>query len=294
MQTKGIILAGGAGTRLSPITNITSKQLLLIYDKPLIYFPLSTLMLGGIRDILIISTSEHQSSFIKLLGDGSNLGLNIAYAIQDKPNGLAEAFIIGEEFINNQPSSLILGDNIFYGQGLGSAITSSIHSNGGATVFGSYVEDPSRYGVAVFDEHGRIQSIVEKPSNPLSNIAVTGLYVYDHTVVSKAKTLKPSSRGELEITDLNNIYLEECRLKLVRFGRGMAWFDTGTFDSLLDASYFIKTLQKRQNLRIGCLEEIAYRQNFINLDQLIDLVRKEKNPDNKSYLLNLLQEEGQL
>ena len=276
---KGIILAGGAGTRLYPLTMVTSKQLLPVYDKPMIYYPLSVLMLAGIKDILIISTPDDTPNFEKLLGDGSQFGIDLCYKVQPSPAGLAQAFIIGEEFIGSDPCSMILGDNIFYGNGLKQLLSEAVNNQGRATVFGYYVEDPERFGVVEFNEDGKVLSVAEKPKQPKSNYAITGLYFYDNRVVEYAKSLKPSARGELEITDLNRIYLEEGRLDVKRLGRGFAWLDTGTVESLLDAADFIKTIEKRQGIKIAALEEIAYSQGWINLDQLLDAAtRYGKSP----------------
>ena len=276
---KAIILAGGAGTRLYPLTMVTSKQLLPVYDKPMIYYPLSVVMLAGIKDILIISTPEDTPNFQKLLGDGGQFGVNLSYAVQPSPDGLAQAFIIGEEFIGADSCSMILGDNIFYGNGLKQLLSEAVNNQDRATVFGYYVEDPERFGVVEFNKDGRVLSVVEKPSHPKSNYAITGLYFYDSRVVEYAKSLKPSPRGELEITDLNRIYLEEGKLDVKLLGRGFAWLDTGTVESLLDAAEFIKTIEKRQGIKIAALEEIAYSQGWINLEQLLDAAtRYGKSP----------------
>ncbi|MCX7953695.1 MAG: glucose-1-phosphate thymidylyltransferase RfbA [Bacteroidales bacterium] len=287
---KGIILAGGSGTRLYPITHAISKQIIPVYDKPMIYYPLSVLMLAGIRDILIISTPTDLPLFKKIFYDGSHLGLNISYAEQPHPNGIAEAFIIAENFINNDTSCLILGDNIFYGYGLRSIVKEAALLTKGAVIFGYYVKDPERYGVAEFDEKGKVINIEEKPKIPKSHYAITGLYFYDNTVVSKAKTLTPSARGELEITDLNKLYLLEGTLNLKILNRGFAWLDTGTHDALLHASHFIYTIEQRQGLKIACIEEIAYREGFITKEQLIDIAKKYKNNSYGEYLMLVAQE----
>ena len=268
---KGIILAGGAGTRLHPITMAVSKQLLPVYDKPMIYYPLSTLMLSGIREILIITTPHDQDQFVRLLGDGSRLGLSITYAVQPAPNGLAEAFLIGADHIGTDTSALVLGDNIFYGHGLGGMLTESAQLREGCVLFGYQVRDPERYGVAEAGADGRLISIEEKPDKPKSNMAVTGLYFYDNDVTSIAAELKPSPRGELEITDLNNVYVERGTARLMDLGRGTAWLDTGTHDSMLEAGLFVQVLEHRQSLRIACIEEIALRQGFITAAQAYEL-----------------------
>lgn len=271
---KGIILAGGAGTRLYPLTMVTSKQLLPVYDKPMIYYPLSMLMLAEIQDILIISTPEDTPNFQRLLGDGSQFGIRLSYAIQEKPEGLAQAFIIGEEFIGGDDCAMILGDNIFYGSGMRKTLRDCAQKKGRATVFGYFVEDPERFGVVDFDPSGRVLSIEEKPEQPKSNYAVTGLYFYDNRVVEFAKQLKPSVRGELEITDLNRMYLEADALDVKLLGRGYAWLDTGTMDSLIDAADFIRTLEKRQGIKISALEEIAYILGWIDKPHLLDAAAK--------------------
>jgi len=265
---KGIILAGGAGTRLYPLTHVTSKQLLAIYDKPMIFYPLSTLMLAGIKDILIISTPTDLPNFERLLGDGSRIGLRLSYKVQPSPDGLAQAFILGEEFIGDDTCAMVLGDNIFYGNGFSHLLQGAAAKTKGATVFGYYVDDPERFGVVEFDESGKAVSIEEKPNMPKSNYAVTGLYFYDNKCVEYAKNLKPSARGELEITDLNRIYLENGNLEVRVLGRGFAWLDTGTIDSLMDASNFIMAVEKRQGIKVSAVEEIAYRMGFIDAKQL--------------------------
>ncbi len=264
---KGIILAGGSGTRLHPLTRAISKQLLPVYDKPMIYYPLSTLMLADIRDVLIITTPHDQEQFIRLLGDGSDLGLNLSYAVQPEPNGLAEAFLIGRAHVADDTAALVLGDNIFYGHGLGARLTNAAALTSGCVLFGYQVRDPERYGVAEADDNGVLLSIEEKPVRPRSNLAVTGLYFYDNDVVEIAKSLEPSLRGELEITDLNNVYVKNSAARLIDLGRGTAWLDTGTHDSLLEAGQFVQVLEHRQGVRIACLEEIALRQGFIDAAQ---------------------------
>ena len=287
---KGIILAGGSGTRLYPITKAISKQITPIYDKPMIYYPLSVLMLAGIREILIISTPRDVVVFEELLEDGSNFGLKISYAIQEKPNGLAEAFLIGEKFIGNDSCALVLGDNIFYGHGFTGMLKEASSKEKGATIFGYYVNNPKDFGVVEFDRNGKAISLEEKPENPKSNYAIPGLYFYDNTVVEKAKQVKPSKRGELEITTLNEMYLKENNLNVVSLGRGMAWLDTGTHDALLEASNFVKTIQSRQGVMVACHEEIAYRNGWIDKDKIRELAKPLLKSEYGKYLLNLIGE----
>lgn len=289
---RGIILAGGSGTRLYPVTLGVSKQLVPVYDKPMIYYPLSVLMLAGIRDILIITKPQDQTQFKNLLGDGSQLGIHLAYAIQEKPNGLAEAFIIGKEFIGNESVCLVLGDNIFYGSGLSTLLQESAKLTRGASVLGYQVTDPERFGVVNFNAQHEVVSIEEKPKRPKSNYAVTGLYFYDHRVVDIAENMRPSSRGELEITDVNKWYLEHHELNVTLLGRGYAWLDTGTHDSLLAAASFISTIQCRQNLRIAAIEEVAYRMHYINAQQLAILAHRFEKNEYGQYLLRILKDEG--
>ena len=287
---KGIVLAGGAGTRLHPITRGVSKQLLGVYDKPMVYYPISTLMVAGIRDILIITTPEDQPSFKRLLGDGSRFGVNFSYAVQPKPEGLAQAFLIGEEFIGTDHVALVLGDNIFYGANLGKLLRTAVEREVGATVFGYYVCDPERFGVVEFDSEGNAISIEEKPKKPKSNFAVTGLYFYDNDVVNIAKKIRPSARGELEITAVNNEYLRRGQLHVEVFKRGYAWLDTGTHDSMLDAANFIRTVETRQGLQIACLQEIAYENGWMTKDDIRESVQDMLKTEYGQYLLRLINE----
>jgi glucose-1-phosphate thymidylyltransferase len=287
---KGIVLAGGSGTRLYPVTKSISKQIIPVYDKPMIYYPISILLLAGIKEILIISTPQDIHLYENLLGDGSTLGVHFEYAIQPSPDGLAQAFIIGEEFIGKDSVCMVLGDNIFYGYNLSNMLQAAASLKDGATVFGYYVNDPERYGVAEFDQDGKVLSLEEKPAKPKSNFAVTGLYFYGNDVVEKAKGLKPSARGELEITDLNRLYLNEGRLTVKLMGRGVAWLDTGTHDSLLEASNFISTIQNRQGLQVACLEEIVYKYGYISRDQLLKLAEPLKKNYYGQYLIKIANE----
>lgn len=288
---KGIVLAGGAGTRLYPSTIVVSKQLLPIYDKPMIYHPISVLMLAGIKEILIISTPQDLPNFQKLLGTGEQFGVKFSYVVQPSPDGLAQAFILGEEFIGNDSVALVLGDNIFYGQGFSETlhhVVGDIKTKGGATVFGYHVKDPQRFGVAEFDKNGKVISLEEKPSIPKSNYAVTGLYFYDNKVVEYAKNLKPSARGELEITDLNKVYLSKDNLRVQLLGRGFAWLDTGTHNSLLQASHYVQTIEENQGVKIACLEEIAYRMGFLSKDEVLKGAKKYPNNEYYGYVVNVV------
>ena len=287
---KGIILAGGSGTRLYPVTKAISKQITPIYDKPLIYYPLSVLMLAGIKDILVISTPRDIGTFEELLGNGSDLGLKIEYAIQEHPNGLAEAFIIGENFIGNDSCALVLGDNMFYGHGFTGIVKEAAKRKTGATIFGYYVNDPKSFGVVEFDKNGKAISLEEKPKIPKSNFAIPGLYFYDNSVIEKAKIVKPSKRGELEITTLNEMYLNEGTLNVLSLGRGMAWLDTGTHDGLLEASNFVKTIQSRQGVMVACLEEIAYKNGWISKEKVEELAKPLLKSHYGEYLMNLIKE----
>ena len=288
-ERKGIILAGGSGTRLHPITQAVSKQLLPVYDKPMVYYPLSTLMLAGIREVLLITTPHDQAAFQRLLGDGSAWGIQISYAVQPSPDGLAQAFLIGERFLSGSPAALVLGDNLFHGHDLMPQLLSSTGSGDGATVYAYAVRDPERYGVVEFSDDGRVLSLEEKPAKPKSRYAVTGLYFYDQTVVERARQIRPSARGELEITDLNRAYLAEGLLRVELMGRGMAWLDTGTCDSLHEASSYIRTLEHRQGLKVGCPEEVAWRQGWISSEQLMALADPLRKSGYGTYLMQLLE-----
>jgi len=289
---KGLILAGGSGTRLHPLTSTVSKQLMPVYDKPMIYYPLSTLMLAGIRDILLITTPRDQRAFSDLLGDGSNWGINISYTVQPSPDGLAQAFILGEDFIGNSPAALVLGDNIFYGGGFHHKLNLAASRDTGASIFAYYVNDPERYGVVTFDKNGLAEKIEEKPPNPRSHYAVTGLYFYDNDVIEIAKSVRPSARGELEITDVNQVYLQRGDLRVEVMSRGTAWLDTGTHNSLLDAANFIRVVEERQGLKIACPEEVAYRKGYISAEQLLFLAEQLDRSGYGIYLKNLLRDDG--
>lgn len=290
---KGIVLAGGAGTRLRPVTDVISKQLLPVYDKPMVHYPLSTLMLSGIQDILVISTPEHTPMYRDLLGDGSDLGITLDYAVQDEPRGLADAFRVGDTWIGNDDVALILGDNIFHGHGLSGLLQDTVDDHEGATIFGTYVDEPERYGVAAFDDNGNVTDLVEKPDDPPSNYAITGLYTYDNRVVEIAHDIEPSDRGELEITSVNQRYLEQGDLDVVKLGRGIAWLDTGTHQSLHEASSFIATLEHRQGLKVACLEEVAWRMGYISDKDLQELAYEHNGKTGyREYLLNVLENPG--
>ena len=287
INRKGIILAGGSGSRLYPVTQVVSKQLMPVYDKPMVYFPLSTLMLSGIRDVLVISTPQDTPRYAELLGDGSRWGMNIQYAVQPSPDGLAQAFIIGKDFVNNNPSALVLGDNIFYGQHFSTNLKSAVSKSSGATIFGYHVNDPERFGVVEFDVSGKVLSIEEKPLKPKSNYAVTGLYFYDNDVVSVARSIQPSARGELEITDVNKVYLARQDLNVKLLGRGFAWLDTGTHDSLMEAGQFVQTVEHRQGLKVACLEEIGYNNGWLSKALLLKQAEKLKKTSYGDYLFKV-------
>lgn len=289
---KGMILAGGRGSRLYPITQVVSKHLVPVYDKPMIYYPMSVLMLAGIRDVLIITNPEYIDSYRDLFGDGSQLGMNISYEVQHEPRGIADAFIVGEEFIGNSPVALILGDNVFYGQGFGPLLIKAASLKDGAIIFGYYVNNPEDFGIIEFDRNGNVISLEEKPENPKSNYAIPGLYFYDNGVTDIAKKLEPSDRGEIEITELNKIYLEKGKLKVELLGRGFAWLDTGTPDSLANASDFVRVIQKREGLYVACIEEVAYNMGFIGKHQLLDLARNYRGAEYGKYLKSFLEKEG--